>query len=414
MDHFHYQHDELFAESVPVKDICKEFGTPCYIYSKATLEHHWHVFDQAFSKLAHKICFAVKANSNIAVLQVLARLGSGFDIVSLGELERVIKAGGLPQNVIFSGIGKSSTEITAALKHQIGCFNVESYQELEHINKIASDLNVKAPIALRINPNIDAGTHPYITTGLKDNKFGIGIEEAFELYQKANTMSHLELVGVAFHIGSQHNSLDPFLAALKKVLELVKQLQSIGIYLKTIDIGGGMGVRYHEESPPLPAAYAEVVEKLIHDLDVTIFVEPGRAIAANAGILVTKIEYIKDTPHRTFAIVDAGMNDLARPSLYNAYHNIIPVIQQKNEVEKCYDIVGPVCESADFLGKERKLAIKSGDLLAVRTSGAYGFVMSSNYNSRPKLPEILVDGDRAVLIRKRETMADLLALESLL
>lgn len=413
MDHFHYHNDELYAEQVSVASIAQKYGTPCYIYSRATLEHHWRVFDEAFSGLNHRICFAVKANSNIAVLNILARAGAAFDIVSGGELTRVIHAKGDPKKVIFSGIGKSETEIAYALRQGVGCFNIESRQELHRIDHIARNLGKKATISLRINPDIAAGVHPYITTGSKDNKFGIAISEAVALYEEAKQLANIQIRGIAFHIGSQHDDLAPFQKALQEILKLIDQLQERGITISLLDIGGGMGVRYQAEEPPAPSAYGDIVRAAVGDRDLEIIVEPGRAIAANAGILVTAVEYLKHTAHRDFAIVDAGMNDLIRPALYEAWHEIIPVRKNNSATIHEYDIVGPVCESGDFLAKRRHLALNPGDLLAVRTAGAYGFVMSSNYNTRPRAVEVMVDHNHHYLIRRRETLENLLSLERL-
>ena len=414
MDNFTYRNNELLVENVPVSDIVNQFGSPCYIYSKKAFIEHWRTFETAFSGFPHRICYAVKANSNIAILNVLAQLGAGFDIVSVGELERVLHAGGDPQKIIFSGIGKQETEIVRALEVNIGCFNIESPAELVRINAIAQRLERIAPIALRINPNIDSGSHPYITTGLKSNKFGIDLQEAVRLYEQATTLKNIKLVGIAFHIGSQHMELKPFTEALTAVVSLIDMLAQKNISLRWLDIGGGMGVRYQNETPPPPNDYALAVQKTIGSRSLEIIVEPGRSIAANAGILVTRVEYLKHTPQHDFAIVDAGMNDLIRPSLYQAWHDIKPVSKRMEGKDHCYDIVGPVCESGDFLGKQRLLNIAPNDLLAVFSAGAYSFVMSSNYNSRPRAAEIMVTGDQYHLIRQRETIADLIELEKLL
>jgi diaminopimelate decarboxylase len=414
MDNFIYRNNELFVENVPVTEIIKQFGSPCYIYSKKAFVEHWQTFETAFRIFSHRICYAVKANSNIAILNILAHLGAGFDIVSVGELERVLHAGGNPQKIIFSGIGKQEAEIARALEVGIGCFNIESPAELVRINHIAQNLGRIAPIALRINPNIDAGTHPYITTGLKSNKFGIDLKEALTLYEQAMTLKNIQLVGIAFHIGSQHMELEPFTQALKAIISLIDILAKKNISLRWLDIGGGMGVRYQQEVPPTPNDYAMTVQKIIGSRPLEIIIEPGRAIAANAGILVTRVEYLKHTPHHDFAIVDAGMNDLIRPSLYQAWHDIMPVLNRTTDEGRYYDVVGPVCESGDFLGKQRLLNIKANDLLAVFSAGAYGFVMSSNYNSRPRAAEIMVNGDQYHLIRQRETIAELIGLEKLM
>ena len=414
MDYFNYRDNELFAEDIAVQDIVKKYGSPCYIYSRATLERHWHAFDKAFQDHLHLICYAVKANSNIGLLNLLARLGSGFDIVSLGELERVIAAGGDPKKVVFSGIGKREDEILAALKIGIRCFNIEVRDELDRINRLAKLLGVIAPVSFRVNPNVDAKTHPYISTGLKENKFGIDIDQALTEYRRAATMPNINIIGIDCHIGSQLTETGPFLDALDKLLELVSALKADNINLHHLDLGGGLGIRYNTETPPKPADYIELILERLGATDFEILLEPGRAIVGNAGILVTQIEYLKPTPHKNFAIVDAAMNDLMRPSLYSAWQEIIPIVKNSNAPEKLWDIVGPVCETGDFLGKERMLKIAQGDLLAIRSSGAYGFSMSSNYNSRPRVPELMVDGNQVHLIRERESLIDLWSSEHLL
>ena len=414
MDYFNYRNNELFAEDVAVKDIIKQQGSPCYIYSRATIERHWQAFDKAFGQQAHLICYAVKANSNIALLNILARLGSGFDIVSLGELMRVIKAGGDPKKVVFSGIGKREDEILTALELGIRCFNIEVSGELDRINDIAKRLNVIAPVSFRVNPDVDAKTHPYISTGLKENKFGIDINQALAEYRRAASLSNIKVVGIDCHIGSQLTETRPFLDALDKILDLVNTLKNEGIHLHHLDLGGGLGIRYNEEKPPEPAEYIkELLDRLGHT-DFEILLEPGRAIVGNAGILVTQVEYLKSTEHKNFAIVDAAMNDLVRPSLYNAWQEIIPTSLNSTAEAQVWDIVGPICETGDFLGKQRLLNINAGDLLAIRSSGAYGFTMSSNYNSRPKVAEIMVDGAQSHLIRERETIDQLWTGEHLL
>ena len=406
MDQFNYQGRQLFAEDVAIADIVKQWGTPCYVYSRATLERHYKIFDEAFKSHPHRICYAVKANSNIAILNILAQMGSGFDIVSQGELERVLVAGGKSCSVLFSGVGKLTPEILRAMEVGIACFNVESAQELVRLNEIAGSIAKKAPISLRVNPDIDANTHPYIATGLKENKFGVDIDEALSLYQLAESMPNLEIRGVGYHIGSQLTELRPFMEAFDKVYALVTELRQQGFNIAHLDIGGGLGVRYAEETPPSPEEYiSEIVRRLKSD-SLEIIIEPGRAIVANAGILVTRVEYIKLTRHKNFAIVDAAMNDLLRPALYNAYQEILPVLHH-NGIPVEFDVVGPVCETGDFLGKNRFLVIKEHDLLAIRTAGAYGFTMSSNYNSRPRVAEVLVDKDQVHLIRRRETHSDL-------
>ncbi len=407
MDYFNYRENELFAEDIAVQDIVNKYGSPCYIYSRATLERHWHAFDKAFKEHPHLICYAVKANSNIGLLNLLARLGSGFDIVSLGELERVIAAGGDPKKVVFSGIGKREDEILAALKIGIRCFNIEVPDELDRINRLAEILGVIAPVSFRVNPNVDAKTHPYISTGLKENKFGIDIDQALTEYSRAATMPNIKIIGIDCHIGSQLTQTGPFLDALDKLLQLVLALKADNINLHHLDLGGGLGIRYNTEVPPEPADYIKLILERLGTTNFEILLEPGRAIVGNAGILVTQIEYLKPTAHKNFAIVDAAMNDLMRPSLYSAWQEIIPVIKNSNELEKRWDIVGPICETGDFLGKERMLKIAQGDLLAIRSSGAYGFSMSSNYNSRPRIPELMVDGNQVHVIRERESLVQL-------
>lgn len=413
MDYFNYRGDRLFAEDVAVADIAEQHGTPCFIYSRATLERHYHAYKTALGDAPHLICFAAKANSNLAVLNVLARLGSGFDIVSGGELERVIAAGGDPGKVIFSGLGKTVAEIQQALTLGIHCFNVESEAELDRIDAVAQAMQRRAPVSIRVNPDVDAGTHPYISTGLKENKFGIASEQALDVYRRAATMAGIEIVGIDCHIGSQLTTTEPFLHAIDRLLAMVDQLASEGIQLRHFDMGGGLGVNYDQETPPHPTELMQEVKSRFAGRELTLLVEPGRSIAANAGIFVTRVEFLKCNEHKNFAIVDGAMNDLLRPALYGAWQAIVPV-QKKAGATAVYDIVGPVCESADFLGKERALRIEAGDLLAVRTSGAYGFVMSSNYNSRPRAPEIMVDGANVHLVRQREVLADQLKLEALL
>jgi len=407
MDYFTYRHGELYAEDVPVKQIAETYGTPCYIYSRATLERHWLAFDRAFGDRPHLIHYAVKANSNLAVLNVLARLGTGFDIVSLGELERVIAAGGDPSKIVFSGVGKRTDEIVAALQRGIGCFNIEVSEELDRIAELAQYLNCTARIALRVNPDVDAQTHPYISTGLKENKFGLDSRQALENYRRALNMPHVQIVGIACHIGSQLTQIAPFLDALACVLELVDQLQQEGITLQHIDLGGGLGIRYRDETPPSPAEYVQALLTRLKDRPFAIHLEPGRAIAGNAGILVTRVEYLKTTLEKNFAIVDAAMNDLLRPALYDAWQTILPVKPRNNWPILRWDIVGPVCETGDFLGKARELALMNNDLLAIYSAGAYGFSMSSQYNSRPRAAEMMVDGNHAHLIRHRESLNDL-------
>ena len=415
MDFFQYKNNQLMAENLPVKQLAEQFGTPLYIYSKATLERHWHAFNNAFGEHPHLVCFAVKSNPNIAILNIMAKLGSGFDIVSQGELERVLAAGGDAAKVVFSGVAKSHQEIARALEVNIRCFNVESEAELLRINQIAGDMGKIAPISLRVNPDVDAHTHPYISTGLKENKFGVSVEQAREVYKLAATLPNIEIVGMDCHIGSQLTELQPFLDAVDRLIVLMEQLKQDGIHLKHLDLGGGLGVTYTDEAPPHPTDYAKALwEKLSAFSELEIIVEPGRAITANAGILVTKVEYLKSNESRNFAIVDAGMNDMIRPALYQAYMNILEIDRTLAREEKMYDVVGPICETSDFLGKQRKLAIAEGDYLAQRSAGAYGASMSSNYNSRPRTAEVMVDGDKAYLIRRRETLNELWQLESLL
>ena len=414
MDYFEYKKNRLFAENLEVSSIASKFDTPLYIYSRATLERHWRAFDDAFDGMKHCICYSVKANSNLAVLNVLARLGSGFDIVSAGELARVLAAGGKANRTVFSGVGKTVAEINYALKQKVRCFNAESVPELERINAIAGELGVRAPVSIRVNPDVDAQTHPYISTGLKENKFGIAIEHAEAVYQQAAQLPHLKIIGVDCHIGSQLTSVTPFVDALKRVLVLIDSLASQGIKLSHLDVGGGLGITYQDETPPSPTEYATALRELLVGRDLEVLLEPGRAIAGNAGILVTKVEYIKSTDDKQFAIVDAAMNDLLRPALYQSWQMIQPVIIDDTIEVKQYDIVGPICETGDFLGKDRTLAIKQGDLVAIRSAGAYGFTMSSNYNSRPRVAEIMVDGDQMHVIRERETIESLYVGEQVL
>ena len=414
MDFFQYKNEQLYVEDLPVKQLAEEFGTPLYIYSRATLERHWHAFDSALGKHPHLICYAVKANSNIGILNVMAKLGSGFDIVSQGELERVLAAGGEASKVVFSGVAKSRAEIMRALEVGIRCFNVESVAELHHINQIAGEIGKVAPISLRVNPDVDAHTHPYISTGLKENKFGVSVDEAREVYKLAATLPHVKITGMDCHIGSQLTELQPFLDATDRLIRLMEQLKEDGITLKHLDLGGGLGVTYTDETPPHPSDYATALLNKLKDYeDLEIILEPGRAIAANAGILVAKVQYLKSNESRNFAITDTGMNDMIRPALYEAYMNIIEIDRTLGREKAIYDVVGPVCETSDFLGKQRELAIVEGDYIAQRSAGAYGASMSSNYNSRPRTAEVLVDGNKAHLIRRRENLSELWALESI-
>ena len=414
MDFFQYKNEQLYVEDLPVKQLAEEFGTPLYIYSRATLERHWHAFDSALGDHPHLICYAVKANSNIGILNVMAKLGSGFDIVSQGELERVLAAGGEASKVVFSGVAKSRAEIMRALEVGIRCFNVESIAELHRINQIAGEMGKVAPISLRVNPDVDAHTHPYISTGLKENKFGVSVDEAREVYKLAATLPHVKITGMDCHIGSQLTELQPFLDATDRLIRLMEQLKEDSITLKHLDLGGGLGVTYTDETPPHPSDYATALLNKLKDYeDLEIILEPGRAIAANAGILVAKVQYLKSNESRNFAITDTGMNDMIRPALYEAYMNIIEIDRTLEREKAIYDVVGPVCETSDFLGKQRELAIAEGDYIAQRSAGAYGASMSSNYNSRPRTAEVLVDGDKAHLIRRRESLSELWALESI-
>ena len=413
MDAFNYRDGELFAEGVALSAIAQRFGTPTYVYSRAHIEAQYRSFTDALDGVPHLVCYAVKANSNLGVLNVLARLGAGFDIVSRGELERVLAAGGQADRIVFSGVGKSRDDMRRALEVGVHCFNVESTDELERLQVVAAEMGVRAPISLRVNPDVDAGTHPYISTGLKENKFGIAIADAEDVYIRAAQLPNLEVLGVDCHIGSQLTTLPPFLDALDRLLALVDRLGECGIYLHHIDLGGGVGVRYRDEEPPLIADYIQAVRERIEGRDLTLMFEPGRYVVANAGVLLTQVEYLKHTEHKDFAIVDAAMNDLIRPALYQAWMNVTAVTPRDRE-GRAYDIVGPICETGDFLAKDRQLALEEGDLLAVHSAGAYGFVMSSNYNTRGRTAEVLVDGDQAFEVRRRETVAELYAGESLL
>ncbi|USZ50084.1 diaminopimelate decarboxylase [Halomonas sp. DN3] len=417
MDHFNYRDGELYAEEVPLARIAEAVGTPCYVYSRATLERHFQAYREALGSHPHLICYAVKANSNLAVLNVLARQGAGFDIVSQGELERVLTAGGDPAKVVFSGVAKRPDEMARALEVGIKCFNVESRPELEVLNEVAGRLGKVAPVSLRVNPDVDAGTHPYISTGLKDNKFGIPVDEALEVYRLAAELPHLKVTGLDCHIGSQLTEIAPFLDALERLLVLLDRLREENIEVSHLDLGGGLGVPYRDETPPAPFDYASKLLERLSRWDggerLTLLFEPGRSIAANAGVMLTRLTYVKPGETKNFAIVDAAMNDLMRPSLYQAWQAIIEVDTRLDRASDVYDVVGPVCETGDFLGKERQLAVAPGDLLAVRSAGAYGFVMASNYNSRPRPAEVLVDGDGYQVVRRRETLEDLWAGESL-
>ncbi|MCU1725047.1 diaminopimelate decarboxylase [Pseudomonas sp. 5P_5.1_Bac1] len=413
MDAFNYRDGALFAEGVALSAIAERFGTPTYVYSRAHIEAQYLSYADALQGMSHLVCFAVKANSNLGVLNVLARLGAGFDIVSGGELERVLAAGGRADRVVFSGVGKTREDMRRALEVGVHCFNVESTEELERLQVVAAEMGLRAPVSLRVNPDVDAGTHPYISTGLKENKFGIAIADAEDVYIRAAQLPNLEVVGVDCHIGSQLTSLDPFLDALDRLLALVDRLGECGILLRHLDLGGGLGVRYRDEAPPLAGDYIKAVRERLGDRDLALVFEPGRHIVANAGVLLTKVEYLKHTEHKDFAIVDAAMNDLIRPALYQAWMDVSAVQPRQGE-PRIYDVVGPICETGDFLAKDRSLNLAEGDLLAVRSAGAYGFVMSSNYNTRGRSAEVLVDGDQAFEVRRRETVAELFAGESLL
>ncbi|MGX9557382.1 diaminopimelate decarboxylase [Pseudomonas sp. CFBP 5750] len=413
MDAFNYRGGELFAEGVALSAIAERFGTPTYVYSRAHIEAQYRTFADALEGMPHLVCFAVKANSNLGVLNVLARLDAGFDIVSGGELERVLAAGGSADKIVFSGVGKTREDMRRALEVGVHCFNIESTDELERLQIVAAELGVRAPISLRVNPDVDAGTHPYISTGLKENKFGIAIADAEDVYVRAAQLPNLEVLGVDCHIGSQLTTLEPFIDALDRLLALVDRLGDCGIYLRHIDLGGGVGVRYRDEEPPLVADYIKAVRERLDGRDLALMFEPGRYIVANAGVLLTQVEYLKHTEHKDFAIVDAAMNDLIRPALYQAWMDVTAV-RPRDTAARSYDIVGPICETGDFLAKGRELALEEGDLLAVHSAGAYGFVMSSNYNTRGRCAEVLVDGDQAFEVRRRETVAELFAGESLL
>lgn len=413
MEAFSYRDGQLFAEGVALPALAQRFGTPTYVYSRAHIEAQYRAYADALDGMPHLVCFAVKANSNLGVLNVLARLGAGFDIVSCGELERVLAAGGQPDRIVFSGVGKTRDDMRRALEVGVHCFNVESTDELERLQQVAAELGVMAPVSLRVNPDVDAGTHPYISTGLKENKFGIAIADAEAVYARAAELANLQVVGVDCHIGSQLTSLPPFLDALDRLLGLIDRLAARGIHIRHLDLGGGLGVRYRDEQPPLAGDYIQAVRQRIEDRGLALVFEPGRSIVANAGVLLTRVEYLKHTAHKDFAIVDAAMNDLIRPALYQAWMNVVAVQPRQGEGRR-YDIVGPICETGDFLAKDRTLELAEGDLLAVCSAGAYGFVMSSNYNTRGRAAEVLVDGDEAFEVRRRESVQELYAGESLL
>lgn len=405
MNTFSFKNKALYAESVAVTDLMVEYGSPIYIYSRGQIESNWQQFDQAFGDHPHLICYAVKANSNLGVLNVLAKLGSGFDIVSIGELERVIAAGGKPGRCVFSGVSKTKTEIQRALELGIYCFNVESAAELDSVESAAKLMSTKAPISIRINPDVDANTHPYIATGLKENKFGVSINRALELYKKAELSKHLDVFGLDYHIGSQITEVSPFIEALEKALELISELKAEGIKMSHIDIGGGVGITYNEEKTINIEKYVQSVLDKVGDLEVLL--EPGRAIVGNAGIFVTQVEYLKQGGVKSFAIIDGAMNDLQRPSLYGSYHQAISVEDNSKGIKDTWDLVGPICETGDFLAKDRELTLEQGDYIALMSAGAYGFVLSSNYNSRPRVAEVMVSGSNHALVRKRETVGSL-------
>ena len=414
MDHFEYKNGELHCEEVAIAALAEQYGTPLFVYSRATLERHWHAFDSALAGHDHLVCYAVKANSNLAVLNLLARLGSGFDIVSGGELQRVLQAGGKPAGIVFSGVGKLAHEIEAALEADILCFNVESEQELDRINEIAGRMGKTARVSFRVNPDVDAKTHPYISTGLKENKFGVAFTDAEQVYLKAAKLANIDIIGMDCHIGSQLTELSPYIDALDRLLALIESLRKQGIGIHHLDLGGGLGIRYRDEEPPLPADWASALQDRLQSFDGNIVIEPGRAIAGNAGILVSRVNYLKHGADKNFAVIDAAMNDLIRPSLYGAWQEIIRVGQHSGAAEKLYDVVGAICESSDFLGKDRRLRLAQDDLLAIRSSGAYAFGMASNYNTRARAAEVMVDGDQHYCVREREHFADLIRGESLL
>ena len=403
----------LYAEDVGLQDLADQYGTPLYVYSRTELENRWTEFDQAFGNQPHLVCYAVKTNSNIAVINVLAKLGAGFDIVSQGELERVLAAGGAPEKIVFSGVAKKSIEIERALEVGIHCFNIESHAELDRIQAVAEKTDKIANISIRVNPDVDAKTHPYISTGLKDNKFGVDINTAPELYADACACSHINPIGIDCHIGSQLTEISPFVDALERVLALKNQLREMGIDIHHLDLGGGLGIQYTDENPPEIKGYIQALIEKLDDPEIEVIIEPGRAIAGNAGVMLTEVEYLKPTEHKDFAIIDGAMNDLIRPALYQAYQEIVPVTPRTDGLEKSWDLVGPVCETGDFLGKDRTLNLKAGDILAVKSAGAYGFTMSSNYNTRPRAAEVMVQGDKVWLIRPRETYQDLFGSEQL-
>ena len=416
MSFFNYQSGELHAEQIPLSSVAEQIGTPCYVYSRAAFEHQWKTLNDAFGDHPHTICYAVKANSNIAVLNVLARLGSGFDIVSEGELRRVLKAGGDPEKVVFSGVAKTKAELAFAIQSNVRSINIESVAELDRVQEVAAQNNAVASIAFRVNPDVDPETHPYISTGMEKAKFGVTMEAAFHAYKRAAELPNIEVHGIACHIGSQITKSSPFTDALAIVLKLVKRLSSEGIEIKQLDLGGGLGIDYQGETPPSAQAYVQGMIDGIRaeGIDLPIAIEPGRYIAGNSGVMLTRVEYLKHNSSKNFAIVDAGMNDLLRPALYQAFHDIIPVLEKPSSKEAVFDVVGPVCESADVLGYDRRLKVAAGDLLAVCSAGAYAYVMAGNYNSRPRPPEIMIDGDELHIVRRRETLEELTQAEAVL
>ncbi len=414
MNHFHYRDGQLYCEELPLMEVVEKVGSPCYVYSHATLTRHFTVFDEEFSNVPHLICYSMKANSNLAILRLFGSLGGGADIVSGGELYRARKAGIPADRIVYSGVGKTRAEIEYALTEKILMFNIESSQELEAINAQAARMGLKAGISIRINPDVDPKTHPYISTGLKKNKFGIDIEGAFKEYERASKLSNVEIVGVDCHIGSQLTEVSPFVDAIERLRILIGRLAKIGIAIRRLDLGGGLGITYDQEAPPHPHEYAEAILRHLQSLDCTLIFEPGRVMVGNAGVLLTRVLYTKKTPSREFAIVDAAMNDLVRPSLYGSYHHIQVVERKPGEETRVVDVVGPICESGDFLAKDRELPVlQQGDVLAVMSAGAYGSSMASNYNSRPRAPEVLVEGDRCTVIRRRESWEDLIRCEEL-
>lgn len=414
MSHFEYRNGELYAEGVSLAAIASQYGSPTYVYSRAAVEQNFLDYQNALGDCEHLICYAVKANSNIAILNLLARLGAGFDIVSEGELERVLAAGGNPTKIVFSGVAKSRRAMARALQTGIHCFNIESPAELEVLNEVAAELQLTAPISVRVNPDVDANTHPYISTGLKENKFGIEIEQAFEVYRRASELAHIDVRGIDCHIGSQLTDTSPFIDALRRLLILVDKLAAADIQIQHLDLGGGLGVRYQDETPPAIADYIAQIRAELGDRKLSLMFEPGRSIVANAGVLVTQVEYLKFGSHKNFVLVDAAMNDMIRPALYQAWLNVLPVEKNSRADSHCYDVVGPICESGDFLARDRELAVNPGDYLAIMSSGAYGFVMSSNYNSRGRAPEVIVDGRETFLARAREELTQLFENEYLL